>query len=189
LPKCLTHEDTSAWLRSSNIVLSYDITEEFQGVVKTDTRNVLVSLPSNPRQIAYFAMRIIEWLPTERTRLLWVSKWHIYPLLQKIFFETARRGCGCNDSLSLSPGHLFQPNKDADFDIEYSSGEHAALSGLLLLMMSFDWQGFVAADRCADQIVVGDESVFFCSNDPDRISSAVGLADQYKLNYLFDRAA
>lgn len=185
----LTLEETSAWLRSSGTALSSDIPEDFPGVRKAEMRNLMVGLPSNPRQIAYFSMRIVEWLHTESVRLLWVWKWHQYPLVQKTLFETVRRGRGVEAALSLSPGHLFQPNRDADFEIEYSSEEHAILSGLLLLMMLFDWQGFVAAEGRQDQIIIGDESILFCSTDPTKLAEAVDLAKEYNAPYLFDRKA
>jgi hypothetical protein len=63
------------------------------------------------------------------------------------------------------------------------------LAGLILLMMSFDWQGFLAAEGCSDQIIIGDESIFFCSNDRDRISAAVELTKKYELSPFFDRRA
>jgi hypothetical protein len=54
-------------------------------------------------------------------------------------------------------------------------------------MMSFDWQGFVAAEGCSDQIVVGDERIFFFSPDRGRISAVAELAEKYSLAVLFDR--
>jgi hypothetical protein len=117
--KPMTHDDAETWLRASSVQLSLDVAHEFPRVAKADTRNVMVRVPSSSTKAAYFAMRIVEWLPTERTRLLWLTKWHQYPLIQKTFFETARRGCGIVDSVSLAPGSLLGPNEDRRFEIEY----------------------------------------------------------------------
>ena len=186
--KCLTYEESARWLSSSCVKLSSDVPEAFPGVNKVEMRNVMVFLPQNANQLGYFSVRIVEWLPTESARFLWIWKWHHYPLVREILFETVRRGYGADKDLALCPGHMFEPNRDADFEVEYSSSEHAILSGLILLMMMFDWQGFVLAEGCDDQLIVGDESIFFCSNSLDKIAAAVDLASTYKLKYLLDRA-
>ncbi len=185
----MTYDEAEIWLRASNVQLSLDLGREFPQLAKTDLHNVMVPLPSTPTKVAYFALRVIEWLPVERTRLLWLTKWHQYPLLQRLFFETVRRSCGIADSISLSPGLLVGPNQDQTFEVEYSSPQHSILGGLLLLMLSYDWQGFIVAQDCSDQIIIGDENIYFCSNDRDRISAAVELAKQYQLLPLLDRSA
>jgi hypothetical protein len=118
--------------------------------------------------------------------MLWLSNWETYPSNQIIFFETVRRGCKEDRHIIDAPGHLFESSA---YDInDYESRtpddeqENAVMSGLLLLMICFTWDGYLITPN-QDCIILDDNCLTFCSWDDSKIEEAYELAAIFKLTF------
>jgi len=183
--KCLTLVECQQRLAPSGVSISehgYFIFPKRQGsapyVIKTD-------LPIGASKLMWFFSALVDWLPNGCNRMLWLSKWLTYPPDQVVVFEKLRRGCGELRHIVEAPGHLFVSSTyenyegKSDCDVE----EDGILAAMLLLMVSFDWEGYLVADNSDDRILIGDEYLEFCSVDILRIQRIIKIAKSYKLKY------
>lgn len=122
------------------------------------------------------AEAIVSWLPHDSQRFLWLSYWETYPPGQVAFVETLRRGCGQSLPLFEAPGHLFEPVLYSDYDARSPAGicEESALAGLVLLVLSLEWDATLLSKATTDSVFISDGYALFSSDLAERVSSVPG---------------
>ena len=183
--QCLTATESREWLALSgakldenrNIVFSYS---------KGDREHRLaVDLPKTPVALSYFAARLADWLPDAEQRMLWLSNWDTYPPDHITFFDKLRRGYGEERPLIEAPGHLFSWDAatvyEPSSEMPPATRDHAAISGLVLLVMCYGWEGYLVARGHNDHIFLGDARIVFASARRQRIEDTANLANTFKL--------
>jgi hypothetical protein len=125
------------------------------------------------------AEAIVSWLPHDSQRFLWLSHWETYPPGQVTFVEALRRGCGESRSLFETPGHLFEPVSYSDYDARSPSDicEESVLAGLVLLVLSLEWDATFLSKATTDSVFISDGYALFSSDIAERVSSVPGVAD------------
>jgi hypothetical protein len=139
--------------------------------------------PKTPLQITYFAERVVDWLPRNYERLLWLSDWQTYPSHPLGFFELVRRGFGEKRHTIDAPGCVFNPDggpKEQEFSAEPDT---VPLAGFALLLMNFDWAGYLVSQDAVSisSVRFDDEVISFSTIDPTRFGDARGLCSQFNM--------
>ena len=131
----------------------------------------------------WFFSSIVDWLPNGCSRMLWLYKWLTYPPDQIVVFENLRRGCGESRHIIDAPGHLFESSKYRNYESKTDCDiqEDSVLAAMALLMVSFDWEGYIITDRSDAHILIGDEYLEFFSLDHDKIQQIEKIANSYDL--------
>lgn len=149
-------------------------------------RIFLPHLEIDASKLVYLSTQLVDWLPNDCERMLWLRNWHTYPPDQVILFETVRRGCEETRSIIDAPGHLFQSSaydrQDYESRTNYDHKENATMWGLLLLMILLNWDGYLfAANR--DYVELFDNALAISGTDDTTIKAAYVLADRFKLQF------
>ena len=136
--------------------------------------------PLDVGQLMYFAGALNRWLPTDRSRLLWIAHWSITQVeTDDDFLMAARRGLGERRSLVAAPGHYFEPQPYAEQDQFAATRELRAnlalLVGLTSMVMISGSDGYLLAGACSDRIEFWEGNLFFYSSRRERLSEAEAL--------------
>ncbi len=146
----------------------------------------LPSLELDVLRVASLATQLVDWLPNACERMLWLGSWETYPPDQTILFETVRRGCGESRHIIDAPGHLFQSSAYDRNDYETRTAEdhkeNALMWGLLLLMITLDWDGYLVTPN-GDCVSLGDTSIAIFSEDDAKIDEAYKIAARFNLKF------
>lgn len=139
--------------------------------------------PRTPLQITHFVERTVDWLPRNYERFLWLSDWQTYPPHPLGIFELLRRGCGESRHIIDAPGCVFNPDlglKDQEFSAEPDT---VPLAGFILLLMNFDWAGYLVSQDAAfiSSVRFDDEVISFSTTDPTRLDDARSLCSQFHM--------
>jgi hypothetical protein len=137
----------------------------------------------DPSQLALFALEVNAWLPTNRSRLLWIDHWNSdYPGVDQMVVA-ARAGLGETRSLSEAPGHLFDSypydERDQQKISPDQSRETSILVSLMTLIMIGGWDAWLVAGEGADRVEFWEGNIFFYSGDPTMLSSAETLLARF----------
>lgn len=139
-----------------------------------------MDLPKDSIRLSRLAERLIEWLPAEVDRMLWLSYWNTYPLWPLALFERVRRGGGEFRHVIETPGHLFEASQGRNAATD-ESDDNAMLSGLVFLTLCFDWRGYFVAQMAEQYIVLGDAFACFCAANDERLEEAESIAHSFEL--------
>jgi hypothetical protein len=180
----LTPKESNDWLERSGFVVDRDHGDAV--VEPAQVQRLMVDLPNGSVQLSSFAERLIQWLPAEADRMLWLSYWNTYPAWPLAVFERVRRGCGESRHVIEAPGHVVDafPGGNAasnESDESNESDDNAMLSGLVFLTLCFDWRGYLVAQMPAEYIVLGDAFVGFCAASDERLKEAESIAHTFEL--------
>ncbi|MGE5145700.1 MAG: hypothetical protein ACM3N5_03075 [Candidatus Eiseniibacteriota bacterium] len=168
----LTYDECGTWLASSGFTITSSRDLNITGIDRATHKGLFAHFPSELLQVTRLANALATWLPADRDRLLWLKYWHTYPAFPLQSFEQM---IGTADSRHLidEPGFLFardesRPRDDVD-PHETCMPEVALLSGLLLLVMCYDWEAYLVGEGRTDYVYISDEHVMFGSADAARI--------------------
>jgi len=182
--KFLTTSEAQQWLTPLVATIGKDRAIYFGRDHKDRPLGLKAEFPKSLRQITYFVERAVDWLPRGYERLLWISDWETYPPHPINFFELVRLGCGERRHIIDAPGCVFNPDrgpKEQEFSAE---SDTFPLIGFVMLLMDFDWAGYLISQDAASTSVVyfNDEVISFSTSDPAALEEARGLCGQFHMN-------
>ncbi len=181
--KCLTYAEAEAWFASFGVRISEHYSLSLPPRVSTERRIFIPNLQIDSTRLAFFSVQVVDWLANGCQRMLWLSNWETYTSNQAIFFERVRLGCNENRHLIEAPGHLFESSSydrgDYDSRTAIDHQENAILSGLFLLMVSFNWDGYLVAQNQCDYVMLRDRGVMFFSPHDSKIDEAIALSKRF----------
>ncbi len=145
---------------------------------------VSASPPTILGALAPFIQELNRWLPTERSRLFWVSHWQSgNPHDSEAFVRAARQGAGEPRSLDEAPGHYFGAHPYENLDITETTPEHncelGVLIGLVSMLLIESSDGWLLAEGCTDRVEFWEGNVLFHSEDREKIGEADALLKSY----------
>jgi hypothetical protein len=137
----------------------------------------------DPSRLAPFALEVNAWLPTARSRLLWIDHWNSdYPGVDQLVVA-ARAGLGETRSMSEAPGHLFDPYAYDERDqLKISLDQVRDISilvSLMSLIMIGGWDAWLVAGESTDRVEFWEGNIFFYSSDPATLSGAEALLTRF----------
>jgi hypothetical protein len=181
--KCLTYVESEEWLAASAVKITEHRQLAFPTEKRKARRTLIVSLPKEPLRIGLFSDQLMDWLPNGCGRMLWLSTWRTYPPNQPILFKTVRRGCGESRHIIDAPGHLFELSAYNGYENRTPRDvqENAILAGFVLLMICFDWEGYIVTQNHDDYILLGDAYIEFFSTSGEKVKEASSLAEKFHL--------
>lgn len=172
--KLLTTAETRNWLQPSGLSLR----ERPAITIETstpDAARLLVDAPKASTALISFAGRILQWMPTDYERLLLISDWETYPAAGFALLHRIRWGSGDPRTLIDAPAHVFDAFH-GDNDAFYRDEETGLLIGLIFLVLSFDFGGFLCARETRDSVYLGDEFAIFSSVHEARLKEVGEIA-------------
>jgi hypothetical protein len=123
-----------------------------------------------------FLDNIFRWLPPDTSRILFIRDWGFGALAQPYpFVIAAREGIGERRTLLEAPVHYFPALSwtwDALEETDEQRRESGLLSGLVIPMMTFGWDGWLAAENCEDAIEFWEGNILFYSADERKLEDA-----------------
>ncbi|MES2293230.1 MAG: hypothetical protein V4527_08040 [Pseudomonadota bacterium] len=126
---------------------------------------------------------ILRWFPPNTGRIVFLKDWGFGALAQPYsFVMAAREGQGEHRQLKDAPIHYFPPLSwtwDASEETNEQKIESGLLSGLLIAMFCFGWDGWFVAPNCPDAIEFWEGNIFFYSDDAERLKVARDLCDNF----------
>jgi hypothetical protein len=174
--KCFSRQQCETLLRISDVAIAAN-----DDLILAKLRHrITVDVPSRPLNLARFAARLVEWLPDGLQRVLWLSVWQSYPAQAAVLFEKIRNGCGETRPLGEAPCHVFEKFV-GDSDIFYNEAESAILGGLVFLMLTFDWSGYVLSIDNEAHVFLTDGSVVFCTSDKAKLAEVSAVVGEFDL--------
>lgn len=179
--KCLTCSETRELLAPSGVRITDAGIVEFPERLSQTRSSLRADLSFPGLRSMWLFSALVEWLPINCNRVLWIENFLIYPPEQAFVFDTLRRGAGEFRNLGEAPAHLFLSGKYEGYDSkpERDIKEDAILAAMMLLMVSFDWEGCVITDCMEEKIVIGDEFFEFYSSDEEKMRSIADLLKSY----------
>lgn len=166
--KCLGHDASSRWLSGMGI----DIVEHRQLRFPDEHETIVLERPAGSLPLNYFAEALVDWLPQESDRFIWLSDWETYPRSQSCIFERIRGSYGETKPIIESPGHVFAENNET---------ERGLYAGLLFLVMAFDWSGYFLVKGHIDRMHMFDTLIGLTCSLPDKATEVREIADKFKL--------
>ena len=171
--KCLTYDESQKWLASMGVRIDENRNLWFS----KEQEKIMSTMPKRALTLNFFSARLTDWLPVDFSRMLWLSSWETYPPDQFILFGKTRLGCGESRTPIEAPGHLFESSTEE---------EKAIMTGLIFLIMAFNWEGYIVAKNHNDYIYLGDEHIVFSSADGNKMAEASKLITDHKLEIIKD---
>jgi hypothetical protein len=171
--RCLTSTETQHWIEPIGLTIrGFEIETGPNRIPKFRAKRRFSSGEVNWS----IAEAIVSWLPHDSQRFLWLSYWETYPPGQVTFVEALRRGYRESRPLFEAPGHLFEPVSYSDYDARSPSDicEESALAGLVLLVLSLEWDATLLSKATTDSVFISDGYALFSSDVAERVSSAPG---------------
>lgn len=183
--KCLAHAASEQWLASFGVSINENDNLEFPKRLGRALHTLRMGLPKDGTRWMWFFSSIVDWMPNDCSRMLWLYSWHTYPPYQDVVFEKLRRGCGEFRHIIDAPGHLFDSSAYEDYESKTDSDiqEDGVLAAMVLLMVLFDWEGYIVTNKSDDRILIGDEYLEFYSTDYNKIQQVIKIAKSYELNF------
>jgi hypothetical protein len=170
--KCLTSDESQGWLT----LMDVQIDGNRNLLLPIRPENVMTTMPSRIDNLNFFSARLVDWMPNDGRRLVWLSDWNTFPN-QYIPFLKFRLGCGEARPPIEAPGHLFEISNEE---------EDAIMAGILFFVMAFNWAAYIVSENRKDYIYLGDEHIVFSGADADRTRMAHELINDYKLKVIKD---
>jgi hypothetical protein len=172
--KCLTPIEARRWLAAIGIAIAEDLTIDFGDRTKRNKHSVQRRFRKGDVNLWRLSEATIGWLPKSSERMLWFSGWDTYPVGQVNFIEKVRLGCGESRNLFQTPGHLFEPTSYSDYDDRSPKevDEEAIMAGLVLLVLSLDWDAALFSKESSDYVFISDGYTLFSSEDAERAALA-----------------
>jgi len=182
--KFLRTSEAQQWLAPLGAAIGKDRTISFGRDHKSRSLRLEAEFPRTPLQTTYFVERAVDWLPRGYERLLWLSDWETYPPHPLGFFELVRLGCGERRHIIDSPGGIFNPDRGPKDQESSSEPDTFALAGFVLLVMDFDWAGYLVSQDAASASFIrfDDEVVSFSTLDPAALEDARQLCGQFQMS-------
>lgn len=183
--KCLTHAESERWLASFGVSINENDNLEFPKRPGRTIHAIRIDLPKDGTRWMWFFSSILDWMPNDCNRMLWLYSWHTYPPYHYVVFEKLRRGCGEFRHIIDAPGHLFDSSAYDNYENKTDNDvqEDGVLAAMVLLMVSFDWEGYIVTDKSEDRILIGDEYLEFYSTDYNKMQHLIEIAKSYGLTY------
>jgi hypothetical protein len=185
--KCLTYDESEAWFASFGVRITEHRSLSFPPQSARERRILISDIKCDAPRLIFFSDQLVEWLPIGRDRMLWLNNWETYPPSQTIFFEKVRRGCNENRHIIEAPGHLFEQSTHGKADYErrtvHEHEETATMAGLLLLLVCFNWDGYLLGERGEHYIMIRDNGIVICSSRDSKIKEACTLAKKFNQQY------
>ncbi len=180
--KCMAYGDCKEWLDMAGIEVSKNRSLLYENPQDKPVSIIIADLPKVALQLGSFSSSLVRWLPNNFTRMLWLDDWNTYPAYKMATFKKIRQAYHEARDIIDAPGHLFEPF-DGDDDAFYEHEESGVLCGLVFMVLSFDWRGYIISKDCADHIILADETVVFYSDNDIRFNQAISLAERFGLSY------
>jgi hypothetical protein len=181
--KCLTYAESEAWFASFGVKIIESRHLSFPLRARKERRILITDFQIDAPRLIYFSDELVDWLPGGCKRMLWLSNWETYPVNQTIFFEKVRRGSNEERHIIEAPGHLFESSTHDRRDYESRTAneheENAIMAGLVLLVVCFNWDGYLVVQDQDDYVMIRDNGIMFCSPNDSKIEEACALANQF----------
>jgi len=166
-------DETNAWYRKQLI---------FKDDFIRFKRRVVGGSPSGMSYTA-FVHALMDWLPGDGSRLLWVSHaedgLHGYSEV----FDVLRRGLGADRSLNDQPAIVFRPAPWHEFDTQaLAAHDQTYLNmacGLISMVHLGAWDGWLFDEAGEDLVEFWEGNVFFHSRKADSIREAVEILRRF----------
>ncbi|HEY0105572.1 MAG TPA: hypothetical protein VGB91_05760 [Rhizomicrobium sp.] len=134
---------------------------------------VAAKYPVGQPATSYFANRLVSWIQTSQIRMLWLTNWETRPPNCVAFFDLIRSAHHENRFLSDAPGHVFDAADTAVGEDGLDDGlETVTIAGMILLLICYNWEGYLLGLDTHDVIYVGDSTVEFFSLNSEKIADA-----------------
>lgn len=171
--KCLTFKEAEDWFLSKGIAIDVHRNLVFPVVLE----KIMTTMPKEVAKLSRLASALGVWVSHDAPKCLWISNWGTEPMEQIIQFETMRHGCAESRHLIEAPGHVFELITDR---------EEAVLAGLLFLISSFNWEGYLVSEKLGEFVYLGDEHIVFSSRDPEKMHLAADIVRRFDLKIIQD---
>jgi hypothetical protein len=162
---CLSDGEAAKWFErigfsvsSSRALLPFSESSE--------TRNpVWTRAPVGAVKLAAFAQRVVEWLPSGGTKILWLKDWQSSQPFQIQAIERLRGSFGERRAIVEAPGHVFSSTNYDRFDLDTKTPadieEDGCMTTLLLLLICFDWDFYIAGNTGRRVVRFQDQEILF----------------------------
>ena len=167
--KCITKAEMKTLLREQGVQYSGGENIEFP---TNGYGKLMVSVPEKTKDLRHFTRAIIDWLPAGKECCLYEAYWETEPARDYRFFDKIRSGYGDKRPLIEAPAQLFDIKNDDD---------HAAMTNMVFLSITFDWNAFCFTQGSNDHVYMSDGFVAFLSNDIKKLDAAEKVARNFKL--------
>jgi hypothetical protein len=156
----LSDSECASWLSTHGY--------EFQDVNRAEGLEGYICLPAShyrsvfkmpvsadARTQLFLSRRLAQWIQSSDV-MLWITSWAVYTPEEMDVFVDLRQGFGEQRRLVDAPGHLFHTG-DAE--------ELRHTASILLLMMAFNWEGFVVSSDAQSILWMADEMLETSTNN------------------------
>jgi hypothetical protein len=169
--KCLTFEESQNWFSSSGVRIDENRNLRF----RREHERIMTTMPKGASALSHLSTRLADWIAGDAGRILWLSNWETYPAERLIQFETMRLGCGEPRHIIDSPGHLFEQSTEQ---------ENAVLAGLIFLIMTFNWEGYIVPQNQDEFVYLGDEYIVFSSGTTAKFKEVTDIVSTFHLKLI-----
>lgn len=171
--KYLTDNESQKWLASMGVRIDGNQDLLFPNA----QAKTMSTMPRRALALSHLSARLVAWLSCSSGRIIWLSNWTTYPDDQLALFEKVRLGCGESRSPIEAPGHLFDNSAEDD---------NSVMTGLVFLIMAFNWEAYLVARSDENHIFLGDEYIAFFSDSKKRLGEATELISDFNLEIITD---
>jgi hypothetical protein len=171
--KCFTYDESQKWLASMHVRIDENRNLWFS----SEQEKIMTTMPRGAAALNRLSAELAQWLSCHSSRMLWLSNWQTDPAHPLILFEKIRIGCGELRHIIEAPGHLFE---------ESNENESAILTGLMFLIMAFDWEAYVVTQNHGEFVYLGDEHIVYSSADGEKMKEVSSLNATFGLKKIED---
>lgn len=142
--------------------------------VEKNKRVILTEVPQDAFLMFNFANDIIKWLPSHDERAIWPVYWNTDPIAQASIIEQIRNSYGEERNIIATPGMFFKEPKEK---------ENAIITGMLFLMMTFDWSAYLITKE-GDYIHIFDTLIKFSFSKDEKANELNSIFRSYDLKIM-----
>jgi hypothetical protein len=138
-------------------------------------------------KISGLASTLIDWLPGNANRLLWLTNWFgPYGPVSSPYsaFLAARSALGAEGDIIDAPVHLFGSRTWADDPLTVSAeaaAERSVLIGLLVMLIPAGWDAWLLSSTSSDAVEIWERNLLFHTANLERAAAAEQVIASYGL--------
>lgn len=189
----LTCSEADDWLAPAgwHVVLNefWQTTHLHSGPTDQPTHRVGGIPICEPDSLPYFLAALNRLLPNNRERLLWIERTECTDPTLLPGIQALRAGLGEQRDFLTAPGLLFDSLDYSEEDQTRISDAARYQTSILItfstLFLAHGWTAKLRAEGTQDFVEFWEGHVLFVSTDPQRVSAANILFDQYSVTETF----
>ncbi|MDB6016088.1 MAG: hypothetical protein JWR19_577 [Pedosphaera sp.] len=171
--KCFTYDESERWLASMGVRIDGNRNLLFPN----EQEKIMTNMPKGASALKRLSADLAHWFACDSSCMVWFSNWDTEPRHPLVLFEKMRMGCGEPRHIIDAPGHLFE---------ELTEEENALLTGVIFLIMVFNWEGYIVCQNRHEFIYLGDEHIVISSADSEKMREILGTVTSFKLKVITD---